>query len=182
MTSMTSHSIREPTMPSPPSQSRPPSPTPYTITYMCPICQDNSYNHSFRYMGSYSDIVYMYTCPEKAILYKDTHGILEHYTGVMEDLYRNDKQWIWVFDARQFSLKHYIQFDLVIGLAKLICNPMYSNRLISILVYSPTWHLERLLQFITPFLSQSVKEKIHTITNIPRHLRTSSIWEEGWQR
>lgn len=144
------------------------------ITYICPYCFDDPSSHSFKYLGIYNSIYYMYTCPERATLYYDCESILQHYTGVLQNI--QGLQWIWFFDATNFSHKHYFQVNVSIALAKLLSNPRYSNNLCCILIYNPTWHLELTLNMIKPFLSTSIKNKVTIITSIPRFLRNNSIF------
>ena len=59
-------------------------------------------------------------------MYKDTEGILTHYEGVLSEI-PEDKDWIWIFDSFDFTLKHYLQIDVGIGLAKLITNKFSHN-------------------------------------------------------
>jgi hypothetical protein len=110
----------------------------------------------------------MYTCPEKAIRYDDHDGIINHYEGVLKNI--QGKKWIWFFDARDFSAKHYLQFNISIDLAKLISRPEYSDNLQHILIYRPSWHLDLTLEIIKPFLSDKMKSIIKIIDEIPSFL------------
>jgi hypothetical protein len=144
------------------------------ITYRCPICLNAPNSHSFQLLGVFNDILYMYTCPEKAILYDDVEGILNHYRGILDTI--QGRNWIWFFDASGFSQKHYFQIKLSIELAKLITNPTYSNTLHSILIYNPTWHVNMTLTLVKPFLSNSVKNKIFRVKQIPIFLRNHPVF------
>jgi hypothetical protein len=144
------------------------------IKYKCPICEIKPSSHSFQYICIYETILYMYTDPEKSILYDDYSGIINHYYGMLNDI--KDKKWSWFFNASQFSQKHYLQIELSIELAKMITRREFSKNLQSILVYKPTWHLNILLSIIKSFLSVDVKNKIIIIDKIPEFLVNNNVF------
>jgi hypothetical protein len=146
------------------------------ITYICPICNIQPYSHSFTYLGIYNSIIYLYTCPEKALRYDDKDGILQHYNGILQNIQGHN--WIWFFDATNFSQKHYFQIITSIELAKMITRPENSNTLQGILIYNPTWHLDLTLKIVKPFLSTNIKNIITKIQNIPVFLRGHSVFVE----
>ena len=131
------------------------------ITYKCPICTTFPNSHSFQFTGIYKSNIIMYTCPEKAIRYDDHEGIINHYEGVLKNI--EGKKWIWLFDAKNFSIKHYLQINISIDLAKLISRPENSDNLQYILIYRPSWHLYLTLELIKPFLSEKLKSIIKII-------------------
>lgn len=138
------------------------------ISYKCPICTKYPNSHSFKFLCEYKSNIIMYTCPEQAIRYDDHDGIMLHYKGVLENI--KDNKWIWFFDARNFSSKHYLQFNISIDLAKLISNPEYSNNLQYIIIYQPSWHLDLTLNLIYPFLSEKMKTLIKKTDKLPTFL------------
>lgn len=138
------------------------------ISYKCPICTENPNSHSFKFLGERKGYLIMYTCPEKAIKYNDHDGIINHYEGVLQNI--KDKKWIWFFDARNFSSKHYLQYDISIDLAKLMSNTEYSKNLHKIFIYKPSWHLDLTLNIIYPFLSEEMKNIIVKIDKLESFL------------
>jgi hypothetical protein len=138
------------------------------INYKCPICLKYPNSHSFQFIGEYKSNIVIYTCPEKALRYNDHDGIISHYNGVLKDI--QGKKWIWLFDARNFSAKHYLQFNISIDLAKLISKTEYSDNLQYILIYKPTWHLDLTLNLIYPFISEKMKAIIRKIDKLPTFL------------
>lgn len=123
--------------------------------YECEICKSFPNSHSLKVLKELDDVTYLYTCPAKATRYDDRIGILEHYTGVLNDLC--GKRWIWIFDARDFSTKHYLQFRLAKEMAFLISE--YSDTLNEIQIYNPNHIIKLTYTFVKPFL----KEKISSV-------------------
>ena len=132
------------------------------IYYKCAICEEYPNSHSFKFLGEYKSKLVMYTCPEEALKYDDHEGIINHYKGILNDI--RGKKWIWFFDSRNFSAKHYLQFNMSIELAKLISQPEYSDNLQYIVVYKPSWHLDLTLNLIYPFLSDKIKNLIKKVS------------------
>lgn len=138
------------------------------ISYKCPICTKYPNSHSFNFLCEYKETIIMYTCPEKALKYDDHDGIISHYEGILQNI--KNKKWIWFFDARNFGMKHYLQFNISIDLAKLISQIEYSKNLKKIIIYKPSWHLNLTLNLIYPFLSEKMKNIIIKIDKLPSYL------------
>lgn len=126
------------------------------MTYVCKICEDDPTSHSLKNIGIRDNITYYYTCPAKATKYYDTDGIIEHYDGVLSE---NTNQWVWVFDCEDFTMKHLLEINVGIQLAKLITNK-FSHNLVSIVVINPTWHIKTVIELIYPFLNNHIKSII----------------------
>jgi hypothetical protein len=120
--------------------------------YECPICQLIPNSHSLKVLEELDGVVYLYTCPAKAIRYDDREGILQHYRGVLNDL--NGKSWIWIFDARDFSPKHYLQFSLAKDLAYLITE--YSVSLKEIQIHNSNHFIKMTYFFVRPLLNNEI--------------------------
>ena len=52
-----------------------------------------------------------YTKVADAKLYNDTTGILTHYENMLN--YVNPEAWIWIFDCKDYKLKHSLQIKTV---------------------------------------------------------------------
>ena len=127
--------------------------------YICPICLEHPGSHSFHKLKETADgISIFYTCPSKAIRHNDHDGIINHYEGVMGA--NNNKPWIWIFDCQGFSLKHAMEIQISVSLAKLI-NEKYSHNLQKIIITNPTWHIHTTLALVKPFLSERILNLIH---------------------
>jgi hypothetical protein len=98
----------------------------------------------------------MYTRPAKASKYNDIEGILEHYDGVLSEL---EGDWIWVFDSKGFQMKHLLEVQVGIQLAKLITRK-HSQNLKKIVIINPTWYIRAVLDIVNPFLTKHVRELI----------------------
>jgi len=77
-----------------------------------------------------------------------------------------NKQWMWIFDSRGFSMEHALNIRLARALAQLI-NNKYSHNLKKIIIVNPTWHINITLKIVLPFLDRRVKNLTiqHSITN-----------------
>jgi hypothetical protein len=137
------------------------------MTYTCPLCTLDPLAHSLKKIKETDDIIYYYTCPSQAKLYYDVEGIIKHYNGVLSEIPMN-KQWIWIFDATDFHLKHILNPSVGIELAKLISNKFSSN-LKKIVIINPTFYIHFTYKIITPFLNKKVLEVI----DMDYHSKTS---------
>jgi len=129
------------------------------MPYTCKICEDDPTSHSLKNIGTRDNITYYYTCPAKATKYYDTEGIIEHYDGVLSE---NNNRWTWVFDCEGFNMKHLLEINVGIQLAKLITNK-FSHNLINIIIINPTWHIKFVLDLVYPFLNNHMKSIIITM-------------------
>lgn len=137
------------------------------MSYICPICFFNPSSHSLSKIAEKDDTIYYYACPSKATLYFDTVGIINHYNGVLSEIPKN-KKWFWIFDANEFYLKHFLQIDVAIQLAKLITSK-FSDNLQKIIIINPTFYVSAIYNIIKPFLSS----KIISIVEINYELTSS---------
>jgi hypothetical protein len=102
--------------------------------------------------------LYYYTCPSKAELYFDSTSIINHYEGVLSEI-PESKQWVWIFDAIDFNLKHFLQIQVAIELAKLI-SLKFSKNLKKIIIINPTFYVSSTYNIIQPFLNAKIKSII----------------------
>jgi hypothetical protein len=103
-------------------------------------------------------IIYYYTCPSQAILYYDVTGIVNHYDGVLSEIPEN-KEWVWIFDSFGFNIKHAMQTNVAIELAKLISNK-FSKNLKKIIIINPTFYITITHKLLIPFLNDKVRDII----------------------
>ena len=128
------------------------------MQYKCPICELLPSSHSLTKVLEKKGIIYYYTCPSQAILYYDVKGIVNHYDGVLSEIPEN-KEWVWIFDSLDFSLKHVMQTNVAIELAKLISNK-FSKNLKKIIIINPTFYITITHKMIMPFLNNKVRDLI----------------------
>ncbi len=130
------------------------------MSYVCPLCSIDPSNHSLvKYKEiPLRDIIYYYSCPSQAKLYFDYEGIINHYTGVLNEIPKN-KKWIWIFDSKDFGFKHFIQTDVGIELAKLISSK-FSDNLEKIIIINPTLYISATYKILHPFLDKRVTDTI----------------------
>jgi hypothetical protein len=62
------------------------------------------------------EYVIFYSKVATAELYNNTESILHHFNKELECV----REWCWIFDCKDMDFKHYIQFNLIKELAKLI--------------------------------------------------------------
>lgn len=135
------------------------------MEYVCSVCKLLPSSHSLTKLSEKAGIIYYYTCPSKAILYYDVKGIINHYDGVLSEI-AEDKEWIWIFDSLGFSLKHAMQTNVAVELAKLISNK-FSKNLKKIIIINPTVYTTISYKLLKPFLNKKVRDIIqinHEIT------------------
>ena len=128
------------------------------MQYTCPLCKILPSSHSLTKMTEKKGIVYYYTCPSQAILYYDATGIVNHYDGVLSEIPEN-KEWVWIFDSLGFNIKHAMQTNVAIELAKLITNK-FSKNLKKIIIINPTFYITLTHKLLIPFLSDKVRDII----------------------
>lgn len=121
---------------------------------MCPFCSIDPFSHSLKKIEETDKLIYFYTCPSDAKLYYDIEGILNHYNGVLSEMPRS-KQWIWIFDSKEFDFKHIMYPSIAVQLAKLISNKFSSN-LQKIIIINPTFYINFTYKIVTPFLNSNV--------------------------
>jgi len=128
------------------------------MSYICPLCKLMPSSHSLTKLLEKKGIIYYYTCPSQAILYYDVEGIINHYNGVLSEIPEN-KEWVWIFDSLGFTLKHAMQTNVAIELAKLISNK-FSKNLKKIIIINPTFYITMTHKMLMPFLSETVRNTI----------------------
>jgi hypothetical protein len=128
------------------------------MSYVCPLCNLIPSSHSLKQVLDKNDVIYYYTCPSQAILYYDVTGIINHYNGVLSEIPEN-KEWIWIFDSKGFGIKHAMQTNVAIKLAKLISSK-FSKNLKKIIIINPTAYTTIIHKMLLPFLNNKVKDVI----------------------
>lgn len=128
------------------------------MPYVCGVCSITPSSHSLTKLLEKDDTLYYYTCPSKAILYFDAHGIIHHYNGVLSEIPKN-KQWVWIFDSDGFNLKHFLQIDVAVELAKLITTK-FSDNLKKIIIINPTLYISTVHHMLMPFLNSKMRSII----------------------
>lgn len=123
------------------------------------ILENNSLNHSFSKIEERDGVSIYYTCPSKLQKIYDSEIILTHYETLLSNL-GNDKQWIWIFDSKEFGLTQSLEIQTAIGIAKLISPQKYGKNLQQIVIANPTMYIRTALNIILPFLSQEIRNKI----------------------
>jgi hypothetical protein len=122
----------------------------------CPVCAEDPTSHSFKHIETLPEgTVVMYTKPAEASKYWDRDGILFHYDQKLSTV----GDWVWVFDAEDFSFEHMLEVDVAISLAKLISSK-YSQTLKKIMVINPSFMVQIMLTIVTPFLNKHVRSLI----------------------
>lgn len=129
---------------------------------ICRTCTMDPTSHSFKKLSEKNGVVLYYTNPSKAKLYQDKDGILEHYTNALNSV--GDNKWSWIFDSEGFDLKHALEVQTGIGIAKLITSK-YGKNLEEIKIINPTWHIKTMLTAVWPFLNDTTKQKIKVFSD-----------------
>jgi hypothetical protein len=138
------------------------------MKYTCPFCALDPLSHSLIEIIESNNTIYYYTCPSKAKLYFDVKSILHHYAGVLSQIPEN-KQWIWIFDSTDFDMKHFLQIDVGIELAKLI-SKKFSKNLQKIIIINPNIYISSVYKIVNPFLN----EKLRSIVELNYHFKTTT--------
>ena len=128
------------------------------MKYKCPLCELMPSSHSLTKVLERKGIIYYYTCPAQAILYYDVKGIINHYNGVLSEM-PEDKEWVWICDSLNFTIKHAMQTDVAIELAKLISNK-FSTNLKKIIIINPTFYITITHKMLMPFLNAKIRDII----------------------
>lgn len=122
--------------------------------FECPVCKTEPGSHSLKRLADHENgTAVFYTRPAEAKKYWDMHGILGHYDGTLGE---HIGPWIWVFDAAGFSWSHALQFDVAIGIAKLI-SQKYAGTLEAIRIVNPSPFVNFVRKIIWPFLNKKLK-------------------------
>lgn len=137
------------------------------MKYTCPFCTLDPLSHSLMEITESNNTLYYYTCPSKAKLYFDAKSILNHYDGVLSEIPEN-KQWVWIFDSADFNMKHFLQIEVGIELAKLISSK-FSENLQKIIIINPNIYISSVYNLIHPFMN----EKLTSIIELNYVFKTS---------
>jgi hypothetical protein len=124
---------------------------------ICKTCHEDSTSHSFSKLCELGGVSVFYTKPADATKYTDREGILAHYDNMLNS--NGDKPWTWIFDSDGFGMKHALEINTGIGIAKLITSK-YSTNLQKIIVKNPTWHIKLMYTCVSPFLSKKVNSMV----------------------
>ncbi len=135
---------------------------------ICYKCYINPNAHSFKILKStniqfFSKTIF-YTCPADAIEYNDTNGILSHYENMLK--INGDKEWIWIFNCDRMELKHSMEFNTAIGIAKLI-SEKYMHNIKQIYFINSNYILNIIMNFIWPLLNDKFKDLIIIDNKLP---------------
>jgi hypothetical protein len=122
----------------------------------CPVCAKDPTSHSLKRLDDEEETVVMYTKPAEATRYWDRDGILFHYDNYLSQI---QGDWIWIFDADGFSIKHIMEIGVATGLAQLISSK-YSERLQKIIIKNPTPIVELAVVVVRPFLNKKMRSLI----------------------
>ena len=95
------------------------------MEHICKICHEDSTSHSFSKLCEIKGVSVFYTKPADATKYTDTEGILAHYDNMLK--HNGDKPWTWIFDSNGFGMKHALEINTGIGIAKLITSKYSKN-------------------------------------------------------
>ena len=133
----------------------------------CPICALDPTSHSLKRLEDEDDgTIVMYTKPGEATRYWDRDGILLHYDIVLSQI---QGDWVWIFDADGFSMKHMMEFNVATSLSRLI-SAKYSERLTKIIVKNPTPIIELVIILVRPFLNKKLQALIQSINEDENHV------------
>ena len=125
----------------------------YNKIMECPVCAIDPTSHSLKRLENLEDgTVVMYTKPAEATRYWDRDGILFHYDNSLSQI---SGDWIWIFDAEGFSVKHMFEIGVATSLAHLISSK-YSERLRKIIITNPSPIVELVVIIVKPFLNKKM--------------------------
>jgi hypothetical protein len=122
---------------------------------MCKICDNNSKSHSFFKMGKQNGANLFYTCPGDATNH-ETEGVLNHYREVLET--NNGEKWIFIFDAKGFTLYHSTRIASARGLLTIFNE--YGDDLEELRIVNANHFVKSLFMAIKPFAPTNIFNKI----------------------
>ena len=130
------------------------------IQFICQTCYQEPGSHSFHLCCETKNIneLVFYTKVADAKKYNDTNGILEHYKNTFD--YYNPESWIWIFDCKDYGLKHSFEVRTAIGLAKIISE---YGRIKKILVINSNKFINGVYEIVKLFLDEETNNKIKFI-------------------
>lgn len=122
---------------------------------ICKICDKNIKAHSFSHLGVYDTNSYIfYSKISDAKLYDDYPGVINHFTNYLNLI--NPDKWIWIVDYKSFGLKHYFNFRVNIGLAKLIKK---FGKIDRIIIINSNNFFNKTLNILKPLLGNDILNK-----------------------
>ena len=125
--------------------------------YECPVCKAEPGSHSLKRLADREDgSAVFYTCPAEAKKYDDLEGLLNHYDGTLG---AHKGPWVWTFDAKGFSWVHALQFEVALGIARLLATK-YSDTLVAIRIVNPTPLVSFVRRIIWPVLNKKLRTLI----------------------
>ena len=131
------------------------------MPYVCPICAIDPESHSLKFLFEKENVLYYYTHPAKAKLYFDQDGIINHYNGVLSEIPK-DKEWIWIFNGKDFGLTHIAEIQLAKNLAKLLLTK-FSDNLKNIFIINTNFYVSAIYNIIIPFINKKFNSKVEFI-------------------
>tara|TARA_B100000925_G_C21865409_1_gene411871 strand:+ start:60 stop:479 length:420 start_codon:yes stop_codon:yes gene_type:complete len=124
----------------------------------CETCVLDPTSHSFKELCKIDNTIYFYSCPGEASKYYDISGILHHYDIVLSTMDPSSR-WIYVFDCSGFEMKHLLEYEIGIGLAKLF-SEKHGFNLDKIYIINPNWYIYTMVSVVWPFLNSRLRELI----------------------
>jgi hypothetical protein len=116
--------------------------------------------HAFRKVAEKGGVALFYSHPSKSDHNKNPTEFISEITQQLTNLH--GKRWQWIIDAEGFDLKHALGIEPGMELSTLLTDK-YGESLVEIKFINPTWHLRSLINLIWPFLTSSLKAKIHIL-------------------
>ena len=124
--------------------------------FICKICEKNPNSHSLiKYEETNENVVY-YTCPSSATN-NEINGILTHFDGFLGET--KDKNWIWILDLKDFSMKNFLEIGNTISIVKLI-SEKYSVNLQKIIVMNTNSYTSTIYNIIKPVLNERMRSLV----------------------
>lgn len=120
----------------------------------CSICREDPGSHSFEKISETETTVYYYTCPGKASRYSDLDGILNHKRLELSKL--NGKEWNWVLDGTGFDIRHAMELQIGLGIARLL----EEYRVSKVYVINPGIYISVIKSLMWPLMSEELKMRI----------------------
>ena len=123
--------------------------------------------HAFRKVAEKGGVALFYSHPSKSDHNKNPTEFISEITQQLTNLH--GKRWQWIIDAEGFDLKHALGIEPGMELSTLLTDK-YGESLVEIKFINPTWHLRSLINLIWPFLTSSLKSKIHILGDKTRSI------------
>jgi hypothetical protein len=117
----------------------------------CSICREDPGSHSFDKIHETDTIIYYYTCPGKASRYSDLDGIINHKRLELSKL--NGKQWVWVLDGTGFDMRHAMELQIGLGIARLLDEYSVSK----VYVINPGIYISVIKSLMWPLLGEDLR-------------------------